>query len=71
MGPGFVAFSAETGGNAGVMGWEVWVSQFSEGHGAEAANNRNGGDRVCLVDEGVSVKCRELGEYFQLLSCVG
>ena len=46
------------------------VSQYPKGHGAKTADDRDGGDWVRVVDEVVSVECRELGEYLQLLSCV-
>ena len=48
----------------------MWVSQYPEGHGAEAGNDWDGGGRVRMVDEVVSIECGELGEYFQLLSRV-
>ena len=70
LGPGLIAFSAEAGGDAGVRGWEAWVFHYSEGHGAKAANDGNGGDRVCVVDEIVIVECREMGVYLQRLSRV-
>ena len=69
-GSGFVAFSAKAGGNARVKGWEMWISQYSEGHGAEAVNNRDGGGRVRVVDKVVSIERGELGEHFQFLSRV-
>ena len=37
---------------------------------AKVANDRNGGNRVHVVDEIISVECRELGDYLQLLSRV-
>ena len=48
----------------------MWVSQYPEGHGAEAGNNRDSGGRVRVVDEVVSIEHGELGEYFQFLSPV-
>ena len=70
LGSGLVAFSVETGGDAGVRGWKVWISQYPMGHSAKAANDGNGGDRIRVVDEIISIECRDLGRYFQLLGRV-